>query len=89
MRAASDSIDDDEYVGISINLASRLVKYCEQLSFIAAASLDISEATKKKYFWVDLEAKRLGDFRNEPVYVDAVEYDELPPDISEEYFAVP
>jgi hypothetical protein len=61
-----------EYAGVCLNLASRLVKYCPELSFLAS---DRVEARDSKYSRV--VARQIRGFPEEIVLVRTADYDEL------------
>lgn len=66
-----------DFIGPCINLASRLVKYCKEINFIASARLDISsnKITENGYFRII--AKELRSFENEIVLIDKKDYNKI------------
>jgi len=68
---------EKEYIGVCINLASRLQKYCPDLGFIASARLDIHNSVLKENSYKRVIATAIRGFPNEIVIVDRDEYREL------------
>ncbi|HTI61650.1 hypothetical protein [Mucilaginibacter sp.] len=66
-----------DFIGPCINLASRLVKYCNEINFICSARLDFDNADLEKYGYFKVIAKELKSFENEIVVIDANDYSEL------------
>jgi class 3 adenylate cyclase len=66
-----------EYIGYSINLASRLQKYCPELGFIASARLKLPDREIAKHGFIKVVATQLRGFSNEIVLVDREEYEAL------------
>lgn len=64
-------------IGPCINLASRLVKYCPEINFIASARLDLpkDELEKNRYF--KIIAKELRSFENEIVIIDKNDFSDV------------
>lgn len=75
-----------EYIGVCINLASRLQKYCSDLAFMASARMRISDQTLKKFGYIKVVATKLKGFPKEIVIVDKSEYNELAPEIRQGLF---
>jgi class 3 adenylate cyclase len=78
-----------EYIGFSINLASRLQKYCPELGFIASARLMFSEREIAKHGFMKVVATQLRGFADEIVVIDRVEYEGLPEDVRKDLFKEP
>jgi class 3 adenylate cyclase len=78
-----------EYIGFSINLASRLQKYCPELGFIASARLMLSDREISKHGFMKVVATQLRGFTDEIVVIDSVEYEALPEDIRTRLFKEP
>jgi len=66
-----------EYIGFSINLASRLQKYCPELGFIASARLMLSDREIMRHGFMKVVATQLRGFADEIVVIDSVEYEAL------------
>ena len=66
-----------EYIGFSINLASRLQKYCPELGFIASARLMLADREIARHGFMKVVATQLRGFADEIVVIDSVEYDAL------------
>jgi class 3 adenylate cyclase len=75
-----------EYIGFSINLASRLQKYCPELGFIASARIGLPEAILKKHGYVKVVATQIRGFPREIVIVDKDEYEGLSTETKSLYF---
>lgn len=67
----------DEYVGICLNLASRLQKYCQELGFIASARIGVSEQHITEHGYTKIVATKIRGFPRELVIVDSAELHEL------------
>jgi class 3 adenylate cyclase len=78
-----------EYIGFSINLASRLQKYCPELGFIASARLMLSEREIARHGFMKVVATQLRGFADEIVVIDSAEYGALPEDIRKQLFKEP
>jgi len=78
-----------EYIGFSINLASRLQKYCPELGFIASARLMFSDSEIERHGFMKVVATQLRGFAEEIVVIDRVEYEALPDDIRNRLFKEP
>ena len=75
-----------EYIGFSINQASRLQAYCPELGFIASARLMIPDTVLKENGYRKTVATKIKGFPNELVIVDSNEYDALKDDLRKELF---
>ena len=78
-----------EYIGFSINLASRLQKYCPELGFIASARLMLSNREIEKHGFMKVVATQLRGFADEIVLIDRVEYEALSEEIRTRLFKEP
>jgi hypothetical protein len=78
-----------EYIGFSINLASRLQKYCPELGFIASARLMLSDREIARHGFIKVVATQLRGFPDEIVLIDRVEYEALSEDIRNRLFKEP
>ena len=76
----------EEYIGYSINLASRLQNYCGDLGFIASARVNPPPANIKKNGYIKVIATKIKGFPREIVIVDKDEYDSLDNSIKNELF---
>jgi class 3 adenylate cyclase len=79
----------NEYIGFSINLASRLQKYCPELGFIASARLMLSDRELENHGFIKVVATQLRGFPDEIVVIDRVEYEALSDDIRNRLFKEP
>ncbi len=66
-----------EYIGICINLASRLQKYCPGLNFLASARLGLSQKRIEHHGYIRVVATKIRGFPKEIVIVDKKEFSEL------------
>jgi len=78
-----------EYIGFSINLASRLQKYCPELGFIASARLMLSDREAAKHGFMKVVATQLRGFPDEIVLVDREEYETLSDETRTGLFKLP
>lgn len=67
----------EEYVGYTINLASRLQSYCHALGFIASARVELPEKSLADAGYKKIIAKKLKGFPQEVVIVDTYDYEIL------------
>jgi class 3 adenylate cyclase len=74
-----------EYVGICINLASRLQKYCPGIGFVGAR-IQMSPSVRQRRDFVRAIAKRIDGFETEYVLLDRYEYNTLDSKIRDKYF---
>jgi hypothetical protein len=72
-----DPQDPSEFIGVSINLASRLVKYCPELSFVASSRIELTELALKAYRYMPVVATSVRGFPDEIVIVDSGEFEKL------------
>jgi class 3 adenylate cyclase len=82
----ADETTQSEYIGVSINLASRLVKYCPGLSFIASTRVSLSKAWQDKAGYMRVVATQLRGFPEEIVIVDRHEFEQLAEEIRKDKF---
>jgi class 3 adenylate cyclase len=75
-----------EYVGVCINLASRLQHYCPDIGFIASARLDLRDQVLERHDYKRVIAKKIKGFPKEVVIVDRQEYEQLDPDVRKALF---
>lgn len=66
-----------DYIGPCINLASRLVKYCAEINFIASARLDLPNGKLEEDGYFRIIAKELRSFENEIVIIDKTDYENI------------
>jgi class 3 adenylate cyclase len=78
-----------EYIGFSINLASRLQKYCPELGFVASARLMLQDREITKHGFMKVVATQLRGFPDEIVVIDRVEYEALPDETRKRLFKEP
>jgi class 3 adenylate cyclase len=78
-----------EYMGFSINLASRLQKYCPELGFIASARLMLADREIAKHGFMKIVATQLRGFADEIVVIDRLEYEALSDEIRNRLFKNP
>lgn len=76
-----------EYIGICINLASRLQEYCAALGFIASARLGLPNEVIEQHGYMKVVAKAISGFRKEVVIVDRSEYEAIDPALRDELFS--
>ena len=76
-----------EYIGVCINLASRLQKYCAGLNFIASARWNMPSATLKKHRYLKVIATKIKGFPKEIVIVDKNEHQKLEAGIRKDLFS--
>lgn len=75
-----------EYIGVCLNLASRLQKYCPSLGFIASARLDLPKAVLVKHSYMRVIATKVRGFPKEIVIVDKKEFEDLTAEERDEFF---
>jgi hypothetical protein len=75
-----------EYIGICVNLASRLQKYCSGLNFIASARLDIPKSELEKHGYTKAVATCIKGFPKEIIVVDKNEYARLDTEVKSKLF---
>lgn len=68
---------EKEYVGVCINLASRLQGYCQGLGLLVSGSLKIPEEVMEELDLTPVIATQIKGFADEPVVVSRCEYEEL------------
>ncbi|MFZ1665761.1 MAG: hypothetical protein WBO28_14585 [Flavobacteriales bacterium] len=76
----------EEYIGYSINLASRLQNYCRDVGFIFSGRLNMKSKELESYLYKKLAAKQLKGFPTEIVIVDKDDYESLSDDIKKDLF---
>jgi class 3 adenylate cyclase len=75
-----------EYIGVCINLASRLQHYCPDIGFIASARLDLRAQVLERHDYKRVVAKKIKGFPKEVVIVDRQEYEQLDPQVRKALF---
>ena len=75
-----------EYIGFCINLASRLQKYCPDLTFTASARVGIPETTLEKDSYIKVVATKLRGFPKEIIILDKSDYNKLTPEVKQDLF---
>jgi class 3 adenylate cyclase len=78
-----------EYVGMCINLASRLQNYCPAARLIVSARVGMGELIREKHSYVKVIAKRIKGFSPEYVILDRAEYEGMAPSVRTKYFTEP
>lgn len=76
-----------EYIGVCVNLASRLQKYCPDLNFIASARIGLSAERLAQDGYIRVVATQIRGFPKEIVIVDKGELEALKPETRERYFS--
>jgi len=77
---------NDEYIGYSINLASRLQNYCKELGFIFSGRVNPIKKDVEEFNYLKVVATKLRGFPSEIVYVDKSEFEELDTEIKKDLF---
>jgi class 3 adenylate cyclase len=67
----------EEYIGYSINLASRLQSYSKDIGFIVSGRLNIPDKTIIKHGYKKCLAKKIRGFPDEIVIIDTHDYNNL------------
>ena len=83
---ASTGASEKEYIGVGINLATRLLKYCAGLDFVGASRLNPPKATLETLGLRKVVAVKLTDFSREIVLVSKTEFAALDPAIRQNLF---
>jgi class 3 adenylate cyclase len=83
---AIEGSEDREYIGVAVNLASRLQKYAPGLNFLASARVNLKAEVLKKSGYIKVVATGIRGFPKEIVIVDQAEYQKLSPDMRSELF---
>lgn len=81
------SSNKEEFIGYSINLASRLQAYCRDIGFIVSARISIPLKELQKHSYKKIVATNIKGFPNEIVIIDQADYNGLPEEISNQLFA--
>lgn len=79
--------DHQEYIGYSINLASRLQSYCRDIGFIVSGRLNIRTADLEGGQYVKVVATKIKGFPEEVVIVDQHEFAGLGRNIKDNLFS--
>jgi class 3 adenylate cyclase len=77
---------EKEYIGVCINLASRLQHYCPEIGFVGSARLDLRDLVLERHGYKRVVAKKIKGFPKEVVIVDRQEYERLKPDVRQALF---
>jgi class 3 adenylate cyclase len=78
---------EDEFVGICINLASRLQAYCPGASLVASARLGITKSQRDQHHYERVLATKIKGFPPEPVILDTAEYQQVKPAVRAKLFS--
>lgn len=77
----------EEFIGYSVNLASRLQSYCRQIGFIVSGRLNIKSTELEKNTYIKIVAIKIKGFPQEIVLVDKDDFNkELDDDTKKELF---
>jgi class 3 adenylate cyclase len=76
----------EEYIGYSINLASRLQSYSRDIGFIVSGRLNIPDKTILKHGYKKCIAKKIHGFSDEIVIIDTHDYNNLDEKVRLELF---
>jgi class 3 adenylate cyclase len=77
----------EEYIGYSINLASRLQNYCSDIGFIVSGRLNINSSDLEGGQYIRVVAQKIKGFPHEIVIIDQQEYEELDKNIKQQLFS--
>jgi hypothetical protein len=67
----------EEFIGYSINLASRLQSYCREVGFIVSGRVNLKTKVLDKHTYKRVIANNIKGFPEEIVIVDKTDYDKL------------
>jgi len=81
-----DSNGNEDCIGPCVNLASRLVKYCPEINFIASARLNLPKKSLKDNGYCKIIARELRSFENEIIIIDEGDYNNVSIDDKERLF---
>ncbi len=76
----------EEYIGYSINLASRLQSYCAQVGLIISGRMNIKTSKLEENSYKKVVAKNIKGFPQEIVIVDKSDFDDLDLEIMNSLF---
>lgn len=76
----------EEFIGYSINLASRLQSYCRDIGFIFSGRLNVKSTELEKNHYTKKIAVKIKGFPKEYVIVDTYDYENLNAETQEELF---
>ena len=76
----------EEYIGYSINLASRLQSYCREIGFIMSARINIKTTELEKNLYIKQVATNIKGFPQEIVIVDKSSIESLDAELKERLF---
>jgi class 3 adenylate cyclase len=85
-RLTYSNSNNEEFIGYSINLASRLQSYCRQIGLIASGRINIKTSKLAKHSYIKVVAKNIKGFPQEIVIVDKDDYEDLDKDTKESLF---
>jgi len=86
-RLMYQSSSREEYVGYSINMASRLQNYCSDIGFIVSGRLNINASDLEGDQYTRVVAQKIKGFPQEIVIVDQQEFEELDENIKKQLFS--
>ncbi|KOS07140.1 hypothetical protein AM493_14645 [Flavobacterium akiainvivens] len=87
-RLTYSNSNKEEYIGYSINLASRLQSYCREIGISISGRLNIKSKQLEKLNYLKLAAKNIKGFPQEIVIVDKHDYEGLDDSIKTELFDI-
>lgn len=76
----------EEFIGYSINLASRLQSYCREIGFIVSGRLNIKTSELEKNKYIKQVATNIKGFPQEIVIVDKANFEKIEIGIKKELF---
>ena len=86
-RPEHQCVSCPEFHGYCVVLASKLLKHCRQLSFIASQRIGLTKRELAKHEYVRVVANNLPGLRPEIVFVDEKELDDLDPETRDRLFS--
>jgi hypothetical protein len=84
----SDQENTREYIGVCINLASRLQNYCPPLKFVASARTEMSKEQLKAHDWERVYAINIKGFEPEAVIISRGHLEQILAETRDKYFSV-
>ena len=81
-----ENAESEEYIGYSINLASRLQSYCRDIGFVVSGRLNIKSADLVQGQFIKVVASKIKGFPEEMVIIDEREYEDLDENLKAELF---
>jgi len=76
----------EEYIGYSINLASRLQSYCRDIGLSVSGRINIKTKNLESSDYIKVVAKAIKGFPQEIVIVDKNDYDDLEDEVRDQLF---